>query len=119
VDAVTGIGALVFLAGYTLTWFGYARLKGPGMGILDLIVPSHLGAAQAVIAGWSSSTSSPSSGPGSVTNSDGASTITPGGPVDPYGNPTSGGGINVGGGKIVNPNTGNIPSVLNPTNPSG
>lgn len=113
-DAVTGIGAFVFLAGYTLTWFGYSRLRGPGMGILDLIVPSHLPSALATIAGWSTSTPA-----GTSTTQNGVTTTTPGGPTDAYGNPTTGGGINVGQGRIVNPNTGNIPSVMTPTNPGG
>lgn len=100
-DAVTGIGALVFLAGYTLTWFGYARLKGPGMGILDLIVPSRIANAQAVIAGWGSSTGTSTtkggSGSPSTTTSPGTTSpttgLTPGQQSQPGGVPGLGGGI--------------------------
>ena len=83
-DAVTGIGALVFLAGYTLTWFGYARLKGPGMGILDLIVPSHLEAALGTVAGWA-----PVGGPGINGQAPAPGTATPG-PGAPGGPPRNG-----------------------------
>lgn len=44
--------AVVF-SGYTLVWYGWALLKGPGMGFLDLLVPARWGHADAVVASWS------------------------------------------------------------------
>lgn len=35
------VGLLVAFAGYWLAYFGYASLKGPGVGFIDLIVPGR------------------------------------------------------------------------------
>lgn len=35
------IGLAVLLGGYTLTYFGFESLRGPGVGLLDLIVPGR------------------------------------------------------------------------------
>lgn len=35
------LGLAVLLGGYTLAYFGIASLRGPGTGLLDLIVPGR------------------------------------------------------------------------------
>lgn len=35
------VGLAVTLAGYTLIYFGVESLRGPGVGLLDLIVPGR------------------------------------------------------------------------------
>src|SRR4051794_13016513 len=38
--------------GYLLTYYGFCMLKGPGIGIADLIIPSRVGKVDGVIKGW-------------------------------------------------------------------
>jgi len=35
------LGLLFGFAGYTLIYFGYESIRGPGVGLLDLIVPGR------------------------------------------------------------------------------
>lgn len=35
------VGLAITLAGYTLMYFGIESLRGPGVGLLDLIVPGR------------------------------------------------------------------------------
>ena len=35
------VSLLVLLAGYTLVYYGATSMQGPGVGILDLIIPGH------------------------------------------------------------------------------
>ena len=35
------VGVVAFWAGYTLTYFGWESLRGPGVGLLDLVVPGR------------------------------------------------------------------------------
>jgi hypothetical protein len=41
---VTALGAGVVLVGYWLAYFGWESIQGPGVGLLDLIVPGRLDA---------------------------------------------------------------------------
>jgi len=36
------VGLLVAFAGYTLAYFGYCSIKGPGVGLVDMLVPGRL-----------------------------------------------------------------------------
>lgn len=38
--------------GYTLVWYGYSLIRGPGMGLLDLVLPSRAGKAETAIRNW-------------------------------------------------------------------
>jgi hypothetical protein len=38
---VKPVGIAVAFVGYTLAYFGWYSLKGPGVGILDLIIPGR------------------------------------------------------------------------------
>ena len=42
----------VIFGGYTLLWYGFSLIKGPGMGILDLVSPSRVSQADSVRKGW-------------------------------------------------------------------
>lgn len=42
----------VIFAGYQITYYGFALLKGPGMGFLDLLLPQRWGKADGIIQGW-------------------------------------------------------------------
>ena len=35
------IGLAITWVGYSLAWYGWTNLQGPGVGILDLIVPGR------------------------------------------------------------------------------
>jgi len=35
------VGLATLFAGYTLAYFGYCSIKGPGVGFLDLLVPGR------------------------------------------------------------------------------
>jgi hypothetical protein len=35
------VGLLIGFVGYTLMFFGYESIRGPGVGLLDLIVPGR------------------------------------------------------------------------------
>ena len=42
----------VVFAGYTVAYYGMALLRGPGMGFLDLLVPSHWSKADQVFTSY-------------------------------------------------------------------
>lgn len=52
-----GVGFGVTLAGYTMMWWGWERMHGPGVGFANLLVPGRW-AGHAKPAGSSSSSSS-------------------------------------------------------------
>lgn len=95
------VGMVVMLAGYTLGWWGWRSLQGPGIGLRDLITPSLVGKVDAARAGNpnASSSGSTSNGyantPGTITgNGNGVQGTAPPGPntynpLYPYGNGTS------------------------------
>ena|SRR6185312_6391416 len=60
----------VIWAGYSLVWYGFSLVKGPGMGFTDLIFPSRVAKAEQVIKGWSKASvpasAKPQTGPGST-----------------------------------------------------
>jgi len=72
---VKPLGLLVAFAGYTLAWFGWASLKGPGVGIVDILVPGR----EVTVWGGGSSSSSTST-PGVPLPK---GTLPPRGPVAP------------------------------------
>jgi hypothetical protein len=72
--------------GYTLAYFGFCSLKGPGVGLLDLVIPGRT-----VVIPSSSSSSSPGFSEGfpkgttiGPTAPDGSRVITPGDGGTPY-----------------------------------
>lgn len=106
------LGLGVFFIGYSLAYFGFCSVRGPGVGLLDLVIPGRT----VIIPGSSSSSSSaigPEGFPPGTTISprpDGTQLVTPGGGGTPYlmvpvggGNysqeplPPSQGGPNLGG----------------------
>lgn len=38
------VGLAVLIGGYTLAYFGWDSLQGPGVGLLDLVIPGRYGA---------------------------------------------------------------------------
>jgi hypothetical protein len=40
-EGVKPLGLLVTFAGYTLAYFGWCSLRGPGVGLVDLLVPGR------------------------------------------------------------------------------
>ena len=55
-----GAGLVVMFGGYWLAYFGFCSLRGPGVGLLDLIVPGR----DVTIPGSDSTTSSSTGGGG-------------------------------------------------------
>lgn len=64
-----GIGLAVGWVGYTLAYFGFCSIKGPGVGLLDLVIP---GRTVTIPAGGSAQASGPNIPGGGA----GGSTIT-------------------------------------------
>lgn len=75
------LGLLIAFGGYTLAWFGWASLKGPGVGLVDLLVPGRQ-------VGWVTPAGTPGKplGFGPTGKSPAITVQTPKGPVavDPY-----------------------------------
>jgi hypothetical protein len=46
-------GILVAFAGYTLAYFGWCSLRGPGVGLVDLVIPGRFDAKGLTIPGSS------------------------------------------------------------------
>lgn len=91
------VGAAVLWAGYALTYFGWESLRGPGVGMLDLVVPGRFKGHASTGAGFTSSKPPPA-----VTSTKGSTstgllpTGTAGG--GSTGTGQSGGGAGGGGG---------------------
>jgi hypothetical protein len=54
----------IVFAGYTITYYGVCLLKGPGMGLFDLLVPSRAAKADETIGSWSGLAQPPGLQPG-------------------------------------------------------
>jgi hypothetical protein len=70
------LGLVVVFAGYTLAYFGWCSVRGPGVGLIDLVVPGR-----PVVIPGSSASSSSSSAP--ATHALPPGTLGPKGPVGP------------------------------------
>lgn len=42
----------VIFGGYQLAWYGWSSLQGPGMGFLDLLLPSNAEKASHIVNDW-------------------------------------------------------------------
>jgi hypothetical protein len=51
---VKPVGLLVAFAGYVLGYFGWCSIRGPGVGLVDLVVPGRFDAKHLTIPGGSS-----------------------------------------------------------------
>lgn len=87
---MTALGAGVALVGYWLAYFGWESIRGPGVGLFDLIIPGRLDAAQATAQGAASQ-----GGGTPVASSGGGKAPVPAGSVPPP-RSTGPGSVNAG-----------------------
>ncbi len=76
----------VLWGGYTLVWYGYSMLRGPGVGLGDLVNPAKVSKVTQIIKqDWNGSSSSGSTLPANPPSGKNPFTGGPGGPLLPPG----------------------------------